>query len=493
MSLVRKLAGETAIYGIGQILPRILQYIVFSTYLTYRLNESRIDYAIYLDLYAYVSVLLIIFSYRMDTSIFRFGKKEEDLPKAYSTALIPMIGTSCLVVLIGHIWDESLAAWLSYPGKGYYIRWFSIIVALDVLCLMPFARLRLLGKARSFVSFKIGNVLLTIFLVLAFLELLPWIGIDARSLYPGFLSSDIDFVFMANLIASAVLFIRLLLNNLPQRWEVDWDLWKRMVVYALPLIVVGVAGNINQFFGVPLQKFFLGNELDLNKDQAAVYGAIQKIPALLAMFITAYTYAAEPFFFKNSEEKDARVMYGRIALYFIWIGGILALPLYLFIDAFQFLIGPNFRDGLYYIPILLMAYLFLGIYYNVSIWYKLSDKTIYGAYISIVGAVITVGGSILLLPEMGVIASAWVALLCYLVMALLAFVIGQQHYRIEYPLKEMLGYTFLIALILLLDHNLRTESVGINLIMGLGFLLLYVFVIYYFNKSGVKRLIRSIK
>lgn len=485
MSLIKKLASETAIYGMGQILPRILQYIVFSTYLTYRLNESRIDYAIYLDLYAYVSVLLILFSYRMDTSIFRFGRKEEDLEKTYSTALIPMIGSSLIVVLMGFLWAEPIASWLSYPGRGYYIKWFSIIVALDVLCLIPFARLRLMGKAKRFVSYKVGNVLFTIFLVLFFLEILPRIGNANVLAQFDFLKSDIDFVFIANLIASAVLFIMLLLRNLPEKWTVDWMLWRKMVLYALPLIVVGVAGNINQFFGVPLQKFFLGNEIEINKDQAAVYGAIQKIPALLAMFITAFTYAAEPFFFKNAEEKDAKTLYGNIALYFIWVGGLIALPLYLFIDLFQFLIGPNFRDGLYYIPILLMAYLFLGIYYNISIWYKLSDKTIYGAYISIVGALITVLGSIMFLPVIGVEASAWAALVCYLVMTILAYYFGQKHYHISYQLDKMIAYTCLIGIILIIAHLSRTNVLWINLTIGVFLLSIYLGVIYYFNKRRI--------
>ena len=478
MSLVKQLASQTVIYGLGNILPRIVHFLVFSSYLTYKLNESRIEYAIYADLYAYASLLLVVFSYRMDTAMFRYGSKEENLDLTYTTALIPMIATSLLVLIIGYMTSEPLAALLTYPGQGHYVRWFSWILALDVIALLPFARLRLQDKARLFVSFKIFNVVLTVLLVLFFLE---WGGNTMVHL-----STTVDYVFFSNLIASAVLTLGLLAYNFPSHWKVDMKLWRRMVRYSLPLIIVGIAGSINQFFGVPLQKFFLGSAIDVNKDQAAVYAAVQKIPALLAMFATAYNYAAEPFFFKNADRSDSKKLYGDIALFFIIVAGLLCLVIYFYLDIIQYVIGSNYREGLYLVPVLLLAYLFLGLYFNVSIWYKLSDKTHYGAIIASIGALITLVGSYLLLPRIGIFASAWVALLCYFVMVVLAYLWGQKYYPIDYPRWPMIRALLVIVGIMVLGSLLRSGSLIVDLGVGTLLILSYCALMYLWEKKRLK-------
>ncbi|MEL6122524.1 MAG: polysaccharide biosynthesis protein [Bacteroidota bacterium] len=447
MSLLRQLAGQTVIYGIGQLVPRIILYIISGTYLTYRL-ASKGEYAIYLDLYAYATVLIVFFSYRMDTALFRFGSRPEELDRVYRTAFLPMILTS--MVLVGGAWvfSEQLAELLTYPGQGYYVRWFSWIIAFDVLALLPYAKLRLQGMASTFVSFKLLNVLLTVTLILFFLEGVPRMGLakELSALFP-YVSSEVDYVFVSNLIVSLIVMVGLVLNQRLSSWDIDWDLWRRMISYSWPLIIVGMAGSINQFFGVPLQKWFLGASFEANKDEAAVYGAVQKIPVLLALLTTAYNYAAEPFFFKNADDASSKTLYGDIAHYFIVTAGLVALGILVYVDLFAYLIGPAYREGLYLIPILLMAYLFLGLYYNVSIWYKLSDQTMWGAIIALIGASITVFGSIALLPRMGVVASAWIALMCYVMMVILAMAIGRKYYPINYPLFRMLRQLgFILAL-----------------------------------------------
>lgn len=472
MSLLRQLGSQTIIYGIGQILPRVFHFIVFSSYLTYRL-ETKEEYAIYLDLYAYVTVLLVICSYRMDTALFRFGRKSEDLENTYQSAMLPMIATSIFFVALGFYFADDIAVLLTYPGRGYYVRWFSLIIAFDVLALLPLARLRLLNRARQFVAFKVGNVLLTIALLLFFLELGPRFFPAFQRQYFGFVRDEVDFAFISNLIASIVLFIGLVLFQIPKSLKVDWVLWRKMISYAWPLIIVGVAGGINQFFGVPLQKYLLGDAILENKNQAAVYGAVQKIPGLLAILITAYNYAAEPFFFNNADAKDAKKLYGDVAHFFIILAGAGALVIYLGIDIFGRLIDDRYHEGFYLIPILLMAYLFLGIYYNVSVWYKLSDKTGYGAVIAAIGAIITLVGSFILLPVIGVDASAWVALACYVSMVVLAYVLGQKYYPIDYPIGAMLRQIGLIVGLLVAGHLLRSTSIALNLGVALLFLSIY--------------------
>ncbi len=486
MSLIKQLAGETVLYGFGQILPRILHFLIFSSYLTYRLNESPGEYAIYLDLYAYASVLIIICSYRMDTAFFRYGSKGS-LTEVYKTAFIPLVISSLMFVVVAFIFAEDVATFLTYPGRGYYVIWFAIIIALDVIVLLPMARLRLKSRARLFVSFKVANVLITVILVIFFLELLPSFNPDFLSDLRSFVKSDIDYVFLSNLIASSLMLIGLLFVFPISTGKVNWLLWKKMISYAWPLVIVGVAGSINQFFGVPLQKYFLGADFAVNKDEAGVYGAVQKIPALLAMFTTAYNYAAEPFFFKNAESKDAKTLYGDIALFFVMAAGFIVVGIYLFVDTLQFLIGSSYREAIYLVPILLMSYLFLGIYYNVSIWYKLSDNTRYGAIIASIGAVITIAGSIIFLPIIGIDASAYAALACYGTMVVLAYVIGQKKYPIDYPLISIIKMIGWMIAIMILGTLLKSESVFYNLILGLGLFLIYGVGCYILERGIIRK------
>lgn len=486
MSLIKSLAGQTLVYGLGHILPRVLHFVVFNSYLTYKWNDQPVEYAVYLDLYAYASILIIVFSFRMDTAMFRFAKKEADLETTYTSAIIPLVVSSFFLLCGGFFFAERFASALTYPGKGYYIQWFAMIIAFDVIALLPYARYRLVNKAFTFIQYKILNVILTVALVFFFLEIIPryWPGLLQNW---SFIQSDVDFVFLSNLIASLVIMITLMVNNKPSKWVMDWVLWKKMIKYSWPLIIVGVAGSINQFFAVPLQKFFLGAEVEINKEQAAVYGAVQKLAALLAMFTTAYNYAAEPFFFRNSEAANMKKLYGDIAIFFLMAAGCISLGIFLFIDVFQFVIGSHFRQGLYLLPILLMAYLFLGLYYNVSIWYKLDDKTLYGAIIASVGAFITLSGSIVFLPHYGVVASAWTALACYVVMVLLAYFSGQRYYPIEYSKLKIIKHLSLIVGIMAIGFCINQENSWINIISGAVLFLLYVGLLYLMERSLFKQ------
>ena len=243
--------------------------------------------------------------------------------------------------------------------------------------------------------------------------------------------------------------------------------------------------GINQFFGVPLQKYFLGSDIDLNKDQAGVYGAVQKIPALLAMFTTAYNYAAEPFFFRNADRKDSNHLYGDIALFFTIVAGLVVLGIFFFIDVFQYFIGPSFREGLFIIPFLLISYLLLGLYYNVSIWYKLSDNTIYGAGIATVGAIITLAVNMLFLPTSGIIASAYAALACYGIMVVLAYFLGQVKYPINYPVRSIIIVISLITLLICAGSFLRQPSSPFNFSLGLIALIIYVTIIYLLERKKI--------
>ena len=450
MNQIRQFAGQTLIYGLGHIFSRILFFLLITVYLTYRLKDEY-QYGIYTDLYAYVSILIVLFSLRMDTAFFRFGSKSENKLSAFSTALIPVLFSAMILLLLAFSFAQPIANFLQYPDSPHYVRWFAMILAFDILALLPYARLRLENNARFFVICKVFNVLLTISLVLLFLEIIPRenFGNGLFSLVPV-LEFDIDYVFLSNLLASIAVLVLLLINLGRFTIKINAVLLKKMLFYSFPLIIVGVFGSFNQFFAVPLQKYFLGEDVVNNISHGGIYGASQKIASIFLLFTTAFNYAAEPFFFNNSTETDRKLLYGKICRLFVLFGGLLILTIYLGLDLFQLLVDEIFREAIFVVPILLLAYLFLGIYYNISIWYKLSDKTIYGAIISFIGVLITVLISLIYLPTIGYVASAWAALLTFSTMVLLSYLLGQKLFPISYPIKKIfLNLTIIIAIILI--------------------------------------------
>ena len=437
-------------------------------------------------MYAYASILIVIFSFRMDTAFFRYASKDYTHSDVMRTALGPLVISCVSLLILGFVFADQIASLLKYPGKGYYVKWFACIIAMDVLALLPMARLRLQSRAKMFVSFKLFNVIVTVILVLFFLEILPRGAGSTVYAWMPYATSDIDFVFISNMIASALLLIGLAMVYPLSEGRLDTGLLWNMLRYSWPLVIVGIAASINQFFGVPLQTFLLGEDFEANKEEAGIYGAVQKIPALLAMVTTAYNYAAEPFFFRHADHQDKKKLFGDIALFFVIIAGAVAILLFVQLDLIQYVIGSTYREGLYLVPILLIAYLLLGLYYNVSIWYKLSDKTGYGALIAGLGAIITISVSIFFLPSMGIVASAYAALVCYAVMVILAYLLGQNIYAIEYPVMSLIRTLAIIVLTMLAGYYIRFDSIVVNTLVGLGLVGLYLVAIFFFERKKIQ-------
>ena len=488
MSLIKKLAGETAIYGISHILSRILLFVVFTFYLTRRFEGDTSEYGIYTDMYSYAAVILTILVFRMDTAFFRFGSKG-DIQKVFNTGFIGVVGF-CLIVLLLLLPNvDLLARFLEYDESPHYIKWFAYILVLDAITALVFARLRLQSRPYRFMLYKLLNVGLTLILVLGFLEFLPNSFPTEFKRLNSFLgvSRQIDYVFFANLIASGVVVLAMLPEFRSFRFNFDKKLFNNMLWYALPLVAVALAGNINQAFAAPLQKYFLGEDIMDNLANAGVYGAAAKLAILLNLFTTAFNYAAEPFFFNNSERKDSMQIYGKVALAFTLVACLATLGLIFYIDVIILLLGDSYRSGINIVPILLFAYVFLGIYYNVSIWYKLKDKTYIGALISFLGAFITIGISLVLLPKIGTIASAWAALACYITMVVVGYFVGQKYYPVPYPVKRILTYLAITAFLALSVLYLR-PVLGMSFVyFGLVTLLMSL-IIYVLYKIEWKRL-----
>ncbi len=494
MSLIRKLAGQTMIYGFGHILSKVLYFLLISSFLTYELKTTK-SYGIYSELYAYASLLVVLFSYRMDTSFFRFGSKKENINIAYSSSLIPLIGTTLVFLVLGLLLSPWIASVLQYGDAIHYVKWFVCIIAFDVLLLLPFARMRLEDKPQTFVFYRILNIILTIVFILFFLKLAPWLVDQGYSSFKSILifEDQVDYVFVSNLMVSGLMFIIMSPWLFKAKWSyIDTKIWKKMVVYASPLIIVGIANSINQFFAVPLQHFLLEGTNDSNLAEAGIYAGPQKIAALIGLVTTAFNYAAEPFFFKHAADRKDRKVYGDVLKAFTIVVGFIILAMLMYLDILKHLVDASkYSEGYKVVPILLFAYFFLGLYYNISIWYKLADKTIYGAIISTVGVIVTLIVSILFLPIYGIITSAWAALACFATMCLLAYVLGQKLYKIPYPLMRIGVIMFLVLSLYLLSQFVTVPETTMMYVINTFILITYIIVIYFFEKDFIKNVIRS--
>ena len=440
-SILKKLAGETAIYGVSSILSRLLNYVILTPYLTRVFAPD--EYGVVSEMYVYAALLMVAFTYRMETTFFRFGSEgKAQLEKTFSTASWSLIMSTIVFVSVLFMSAQSLANWLKYPEHSNYVIWFTLIIAFDALAVIPFARLRLENRPTRFAILKTLGIIANIIFIFFFLEACPWLieqGFDwANHLYNG--KNRISYIFLSNLLASSLVLLLMLPMFKKLSWAFDPSLWKKMIHYAFPLVLVGFAATINQLISTPLMKELLPYGLKENLDQVGIYNACYKLAILMGLFTQAFNYAAEPFFFRNAKRDDARHIYAQVGQAFALVGSLVFLGIMLYLDVIQLFIGSSFREGLGVVPILLLAFLFLGLYYNFSIWFKLTDRTRFGAYISLSGVVITLSLNFLLIPRIGYMGAAWAALACYSFMALTSYWIGQKYYPVAYPMLKILTY-----------------------------------------------------
>ncbi len=490
MSFVKQLAGETAIYGLSNILSRILHFVLLTPYLT-RVFADTAEYGVFSDLYAYAAFLIILFTYRLETGFFRFGtKNRQDEETLFTTSCASHLVSTALLVTIIFAFRQPLANVLEYESQPQYVVYFAFIIGLDAVVAIPFARLRLQNKAFVFAFIKLCHTLLNLCLVFFFLEGCPKLielGFDWwKTLYSY--EDRLDLIFIANLIASSAV----LVYFLPLVWRTSfifsWPLLKKLFAYSLPLLLVGLAGVFNQSSAVPLIKYLMNGTSEENLALGGIYGAAAKLAILMNLFTVAFNYAAEPFFFKQADQADARSTYAEIAQAFALVasGGFLFINL--FLDVFQYLIGPEYRSGLYIVPILLLAYWFLGMYYNVSVWYKVTDRTKVGALIALMGSIITFVVAFLFLNSFGIVVMAIATLTCYVTMVVAGYLTGQYFYPINYPLAKIFGYLFLGVGLSFLGIKLNQADLPIVLLIALKVVLLFVFVAgaFYVDRSSLR-------
>ncbi len=492
MSLIKKLAGETVIYGLGSVLPRVISFVVMAPYLTRVIDET--SYANYGILYAYLAALLYFFTYKMDTAFFRFASIGGRKSAAFTTGVITILG-SCLILVPLIIFNaDRIAELIVGRDLGRYIIWFSLILAFDALATIPLAKLRLENRPIKFATIRVINVVITVLIIFFFLEFCPWMiernpSSSLASIYNE--SSKIEYVFLANVIASACVLLMLAKEFFDFKYVFDSALFKKMITYSWPLIIIGVAGAINITFD---REFIsqLGTGTDEeNKIQSGIYNGSIKIAVLMSLFATAFNYAAEPFFFKSYKDKEPQEMYAKVALAYTVAASVVFVFMSLFLELLQYLVGRDFRGAIEVVPILLLAYLFLGLYYNFSIWFKLKDKTIYGAAIAFGGLILVVSMNVFLIPRIGYSGAAWSVLACFIFYCSAAYLTGQKHFPINYPLGKI--FSVIVIAVMIVCGSIYLQNVinnqftrlGINFILGL----LYLSFIYLSNKDLVREVI----
>lgn len=452
LSILRKLAGQTAIYGLSSIVGRFLNYLLVPLHTAVFLPSQ---YGVITEMYAYVAFLIILLTYGMETAYFRFSTTGgHDVRTVFSTTLSSLSATTLLFILWAMAFAQPVADWLLYPDNREYVLWFAIIIGLDAVSSIPLARLRQEEKAKSFAAINIANVAVNIALNVFFLGYcLPLVSEGGGNWLtdtfydPG---TGVGYVFIANLIASGVKFLLLTPTMLRSMVRPDLGMLRPMLIYALPLLVAGLAGMVNETIDRILLKRLLIPEMGelATMEQVGIYGACYKISILITLMIQAFRYAAEPFFFSQEKEAGSRQLYAKVMTWFVWVLAGTFLGVMLYIDLFRYLVpNPAYWEGLRVVPILLLANIFLGIYYNQSVWYKLSGRTGFGAAIAVMGALITLGINLAFIPTYGYMASAYATLACYAAMMLVSYLLGQRFYPVPYSVGKI---TFFITSALVL-------------------------------------------
>lgn len=455
---MKTLAKETAIYGVSSILGRFLNWLLTPFWTYVLMNTAQMG--VVGNLYSWTALTVVILTYGMETGLFRFANKSDEDPlKVYTTTLISIAFTTFLFIVLAIVFLNPITTIFGSEAiKPHYVLLLIIILGLDTLSAIPFAFLRYQNRPVRFAIIQVLNVLTTIVFNLFFFLACPWLATKFPGAFFWFdMGNGVDYILISNLMAS---FIRLLLLS-PQlrvKYIFDGVLLKKMLSYSLPLLVLGVAGIMNQNLDKMLYPH-LSTEVD-KMGQLGIYTASFKIAVIMVMFTQAFRYAFEPFIFaKNKESGDNKLAYSQATKYFIIFGLLIFLAVTGYLDIVKYLLEVKYQMGLMIVPIVMLAELFFGIYFNLSLWYKLTDQTRWGAYLSLIGLVVTVLGNILFVPEYGYMACAWTAFFANLVMMILSYFLGQKNYPIQYDLKSA-GFYVVIAAFLFAGIMFTHGNIG---------------------------------
>ncbi len=461
MSGLKSLAKETAIYGVSSIVGRFLNYLLVPVY-TIALPASSGGYGVVTNIYAWVALMLVLLTCGMETGFFRFANKGQDDPmRVYSTTLLSVSIGSVVFVVLGLLSLEPIAGWLEYGEHPWYIGMMMIVVAMDAIQSIPFAYLRYKKRPIKFAALKLLFIFLNIALNLFYYVVLK--------------GNDVGYAFLFNLVCTSVVMLCMIPELRGFTYVLDRELLKRMLRYSLPLVILGVAGILNQVADKIIFPFVYPDEAEATV-QLGIYGAASKIAMIMAMFTQAFRFAYEPFVFGKSKEKDSREMYAQAMKFFIIFTLLAFLAVMFYLDILRHIIGRDYWDGLRVVPIVMAAEIFMGIYFNLSFWYKLIDETRWGAYFSLTGCTILILMNIFLIPKYGYIACAWAGFTGYGVAMLLSYFVGQKKYPIQYDLKAIGMYVLLAAVLYLAAEYVPIDNIYLR--MAYRTVLLILFIAY---------------
>ncbi len=485
---IKKLAGQTAIYGLSSILGRFLNYLLVPLYTSSRVFENPGDYGVVSELYAWVAFLMVLLTFGMETAYFKFLNDKKDKQKVFNNSLLSVLSINGVFLLLILLFHQTIANKLLYANNPEFIILLGLIVFIDAVSSLPLAKLRAAQKAKKFAVVQLSSIGMNI-------------GLNLFLLLIIFDQSDpvwaIRYILIANLCASILKPAILYKDFLQIKWAIDFDLVKSMITYSFPLAIAGFAFIINETIDRILLKHLtfhntkelLGETVALAQAeiQVGIYSANYKLAMLVTIFLQAYRYAAEPYFFSLAHSKDRNKTYVSVMNYFVAVVFICFLGVSMNIDVFKYFIpNTNYWEGLKIVPVLLLANVCLGIYINQSIWYKLSGQTRFGAYIAVVGALFTLALNFIFIPIFGYIACAWVTLLVYAGQMVGSYLLGQKHYPIPYNLRKFMLYSGFALFLFFLAYLLNLEFGVLQLIIHNLFIVLFIALVWFMEKPKVK-------
>lgn len=485
MSSLKRLFKHTFIYGIATVLPRVLTALLTKLYTGYLPDTDAFGEVTIV--FSYVMVLNILLTYGMETAFFRFFNDEINRKKTLSTSLLGVLGTTIIFLIIAFLGIDVLASVSEIPAQ--YWRWVILVIAFDTLAVIPFAYMRAQNKSKKYAFIKLFNVVVSTGLSVLFLVWLP----QVEALNQILPSDKIELVFIALFAPSVVTFL-IVIKPYFSKWNFDKALYKKMLNYGTPVLIAGLAFTINESFDKILLERLL--QEDIAKSQVGIYGACYKLSIGISLFATAFRIGVEPFFFSEAKKDNALINYAHITKAFVVLGAIALFAYVVFVDIVKVILldSEAYWEAMYIVPLILVAYLFFGIYQTLSVWYKTTDKTIYGAYISIVGAVLTLVINITLIPIIGYLASAIATCSAYGVMMVISYVVGRKHLAIPYDVKNILLYLIVsIVFSCIFFYGIRDYyGVGSAMTYGIGIVMTVILVgiIGFREKTLLKSIIK---
>lgn len=462
-------------YGVSSIAARFIGYLL-APLLTYSSHVKTADFGRQSLLYSAIPVLSVLFTYGFETAYFRFSARQEYKKTIYSTAFLSLLLSTILFSAV--LWlNRGLLGNLTGFAEIPEIATLTIcIIAIDTLGIIPFAKLRQEERPVKYAFVRVIGIVVNLVLVWFFVNYCPaQIQKDPSSWVGRFFDinqNPIVYVAIANVVQSIITLLLLSKEVMLVRFQFDTKLWKEMMVYALPLVIVGLGGIINETFDRLMLKAWLPGSVDYRNEQVGIYNACYKLSLLITLFVQAFRMGAEPFFFKQAEGQNPQKVYARVMKFFVIVVTTMFLAVSLFLPIWSRMIGPRYRVGLSIVPILLLANIFLGIYYNLSIWFKLSNRTIAGTYITLIGTAITLGVNYFFIPRIGYMAGAWATFLCYGSMMVVSYQWGQKAYPIPYVTKKLVAYGVIVVLLFFVHKGITYFISKTYISLALGFVLL---------------------